>query len=297
MTRTTAPRAVRRTTVAALTAALVALTAPFSPAAAESVDAEEPTVCSDERIVGTGFPGDLVVPDGAWCEVWHVAVTGDAVVGEGAELMVGRSAVKGDLRLAPDASTGLWWATLWGGIQADDAETVNLAWSTVHRSIRGDSRNVTLGSSTVRGAVNMATPMGLYPYPVQTVLVSDSTVGGWVNLHGGPVRIENATLERGLTASGSGLLMCSSSIAADVTVRWSHTWIEIGAMFGDKGCTRSPATHNMIGGSVYMIDNPHSILLTRTMIAGDLVCTGNTGPRGVNTSDAVVEGERVGQCA
>lgn len=51
-----------------------------------------------------------------------------------------------------------------------------------------------------------------------------------------------------------------------------------------------------IGGSLRLIDNPHTIFVRYTTIDGDLVCTGNTGPRGINVADTTVAGSRTDKC-
>lgn len=299
-------RPTRPTLGAAVTALLCAglATGPaVGPAAAQDGTATETTVCSYPRAQGgvsyTRIEGDLVIDNS--CNVYEVVVTGDLVVRADSRAVMTRSTVQGDVRLAAGSSLSAVSSDVWGGVRSDTALSLSLNNSTVFRSVRGDVGQVSLVRADVRGALNAAFPD---PGSMNAGLrVTESTVGGWVNTHGGFLRLYDATFNRGLTASApSRLVACGTWVADDVTVRWSHGPVEMGVgLLGAELCSAElgyPVSRdNRVHGSMLIVDNPHSIVITDTLITGDLICTGNRGPRGVRAAGATVEGTRHGQCA
>lgn len=237
--------------------------------------------------------GDLVV-DAAGCRLTKVHITGDVLVGPGSEyLNLTRSTIRGDLRVVA-AFARIEASTVLGGVSVDAPDGgVDVWYSSVRRSIRGSAAHVYVRDSDVDGAVNVATS-------AEVAVYEGSTVGGWVNVHGGRLYLVEATLERGLTSFGlSDAVMCGVRVGGDVTVRRAHAAFELGRWGAFTPCdTLNPDARTSIGGSLTIEDNPHSVLLATLTVAGDLVCTGNTGPRGLTVLPSVeVAGARLGQCA
>jgi hypothetical protein len=263
----------------------VAAPGPDTPAPQTHCTAEAP------QIAGQRIEGDLVVH--ADCEVERVLVTGDLVVVEpSATVWLRRSTVEGDVRTAGLVSTGS--VTVYGGVRLEGSSARFYAYdTTVRRSVRGWGESVSVWRTRVDGAVNVTTTG-------EVALRTGSSVGGWVNTHGSPVIVLTSSVDRGLTATGADLVvMCDARVAGDVTITGLHGPAELGgpttwSLNCPSGRTSDPVD---IGGSLTLVDNPHSILVREVSVGGDLVCTGNTGPRGLHVLDVQVSGARVGQCA
>lgn len=290
----------------ALTAAALGLVTVTHPGVAVAApdDAPAERVCVDERIEGTRLPGDLVVPAGAECDVRRVAVDGVVRVGTGARLQAWSTTLKQDA-VVVGGELELWRSTVWGGVHPAEQAIVRSNDSTVVRSIRGDVRNLELFSTRVQGAINV-TPHDTFT--TSSLRIAYSQVDGWVNVHGGSIRFEDAALRRALTLDAPSLVrVCDSHVAGDMTVRWAHNVVGIGGTFASPGiCTEQGSVQpapprNVIGGSLVLVDNPHSVLVRDTTVLGDLVCSGSTGPQGIVVDDATVAvaiaGSRTGQCA
>ncbi len=69
-----------------------------------TASARTETVCRDIDMVSTLVAGDLIVPDGAWCDLSDVTVTGDLVVGATSGVRVINSTVKGSITATGAAS-------------------------------------------------------------------------------------------------------------------------------------------------------------------------------------------------
>jgi hypothetical protein len=274
----------------------VALLGVLTSASAGGATTEAVTRCADLPVTDgwaghREIVGDLVV-DAEGCRLTKVHITGDVLVETGG-LSLTRSTIRGDVRLVA-ASARIQASTVLGGVSVDEPDGgVEVWYSSVRRSIRGSARYVYVRGSDVDGAVNVATTGGVSVY-------EGSTVGGWVNVHGGRLHLVEATLERGLTSFGlSEAVMCGARVGGDVTVRRAHAAFELGRWGASTPCdTLNPDARTSIGGSLTIEDNPHSVLLATLTVAGDLVCTGNTGPRGLSVLPSVeVAGARIGQCA
>lgn len=281
---------------------LVGVVLPAGPAVAgpAAVPGAGSVVC-DGRLVRQRIDADVRVPAGRQCHLDRVAVTGDVVAEADASISTTSTTIMGDLHLAARSIGNPYDSTIWGGVVAEQGVHLSAGRSTVVRSVRGDFSFLQIGSSRVQGAVNVVVPSS---FSDLTFDVVNSRVDGWVNVHGGSIRLENSVLGSGLTASAPSMMrMCDAQIAQDVTVRWSHGPVGIGAtVLREDACLtytgRYKDTLNVIGGSVHLVDNPHSIVLRHTTIAGDLLCTGSTGPRGIDATGptVVVAGSRSGQC-
>lgn len=305
MTRSASPAApVRRRRLVTAVATVTLLVTPVAaPSSAADRPADDVTSCDGGQVRFTRVDGDLVVPAGTVCEIHRVAVTGDLRIGAGGDVRISSTAIQGDVHLAPGSELRAEASTVWHGIHADGPEAVLLSGTTVHRSIRGQAGFVNVAGSQVAGAINLT--FDVDPARHYGLTVRTSQVGGWVNLHRGHLSLWDADLERGLTAKlAQDVEMCSTHVADDVAVRWARGVVEMGAdLRHEYGCLGAPdlprGRDNVVGGSLHLVDGQRSVLVRHTVVAGDLVCTGNTGPRGVDTvhESVVVHGVRSGQCA
>lgn len=185
--------------------------------------------------------------------------------------------------------------------------------SSVRRSVRGTGYVVELVRSRIDGALNLVTPFPAPGAPTGELHLTESYVGGWVNLHHGNVILEWSTRQRGLTSSGAAQVhVCGTTIASDATFMRGHEVIGIGHVdptfswvCDTTGPEPSPWYSRsldrrfavQVGGDLLIANNPHSVVVERTSVAGDLECMANTGPRGVVAVDVQVGGVRIGQCA
>lgn len=262
--------------------------------------AEEPVECEADPRWGGGLEHTRIEGDVRavlWCTIGHTAITGDLYAYS--TTYMSSSTVMGDVYAGRLNTRGV---TVWGDIHLAGDSEVFLDQTTVIGSIRGGAGAVTLTDSRVKGAIN-ATFWNAGGYSWKGLKVRQSQVDGWVNLHRGHHTFAGAVLQRGLTASASHLVrICGSHVADDVTVRWAHGPTVSGSRAfanhwgrcDDTGLVEAPST---VGGSMTLVDNPHSIDLRHLTVAGDLECHGNTGPRGIETSGVTVLGTRSGQCA
>ncbi|MBB2923261.1 hypothetical protein [Cellulomonas cellasea] len=227
---------------------------------------------------GTGCFLERVVVDGDVHAASYLGLTGSTVHGDvtvtadGHVAVVDGAAVLGDVVL----DTG---AYSWRGLGMRDA--------TIYGSVRGTAGTVQLyglsGRSVVHGDYDVTTTSRLQ--------MVRSTVWGHVGTRDGRLLLHDSALRDGLTSTGQGVLVCRSSVDGDLTVTHAHAYGRLG-LEGTEPCGTS------VTGSVHLVDNPHSIDLGALTVAGDLVCTGNTGPRVVTwTAATAVTGTRTGQCA
>jgi hypothetical protein len=262
-------------------------------AAPASADTDE---CPPETAAGevTRVEGDLRLPPRN-CTIRDLVVTGALVVPEGGSLRAVRTVVEGDVQAA--GHVVFEQSRVLGGVAlAAPQREFWLIESLVRRSVRGQVRVLSFISGFVGGAVNVSA--------TETIRMwRGSNVTGWVNLRGGAVtEIRVSSLGRGATLAGMGeTRFCGSEIAADLTITRSHGVVSLGEQIGDVGGCRAETLQPevAVGGTVRLVDNPHSIRVDEMTVGGDLVCEGNTGPRGVQvlSGTVTVAGARSGQCA
>ncbi|MBB2924274.1 hypothetical protein [Cellulomonas cellasea] len=263
----------------------VCLVVSGGPAAAHT-----PTVrCSDidddtwrARVAYRQVDADLVV-DGRTCRLFHVGVHGDVLVPEGSSLFLENTTVHGDLTSA--GSTSLHESSVDGDVVLSTREELALYFSTVRGSVTGTASSVTLWRSTVAQAVDLT--LGFY------FGLSYSRVGGSATLRPGQFHVEGSTVvgDLGSTGARDGGRMCRSTVHGDLRLSGSGDDLNLAASWQEPCRTT-------VHGSAHLTDNTGDVLLGRLYVRGDLVCTGNTGPRGVvPVGTASVEGTRSGQCA
>lgn len=275
--------------------AVVAATVVAVGAAAPSGAAADPSPvrCSDlsengSSVVGAHVVGDFLADsdDGSGCFLRSATITGDVLataytVAEASTVGGTVTVVDGHLTLAYGASVG-------GDVVMGDLAYpwlgLSLVASTVAGSVHGQAGSVYVGEdSTVEGDYDLTTS--------GVVRIRHSTVAGDVDSRGGRLLVHDATVGGRLTATGSAPLVCRTTVGGDLTVTDAHAY----ARLGIEGRERCRTT---VGGSVRVVDNTHSVDLGDLVVAGDLVCTGNTGPRLVTwTALTSVAGTRTGQCA
>ncbi|MBB2923260.1 hypothetical protein [Cellulomonas cellasea] len=274
--------------------ALVLAGAALTPSAAGAVEVEPPpALCSTlprngDAVVDLTVPGDLVADTfhGGPCVLVNVVVEGDVVVPHDSSFHAVLATVRGSV----DARGGVAIterSTVGGDVVVDDEHVwraLEVRDSTVTGDVRGRTAGARIVRSTVSGAYDVAT--------TTRAQLARTSVAGPVDTRGGRLLVHDATLGASLTSTGSGeVLVCRTSVVGDLTVTDVRGYVRLGVE-ADERCRTT------VGGSVLLVDNPHSLDLGDLAVAGDLVCTGNTGPRGITTSPlTTVTGARSGQCA
>ena len=270
---------------AAAALAAVCLVVPGGPAAAET-----PTVrCSEigdstwrTRVAWQRIDADLLV-DGRFCTLDHVGVYGDVTVSAGAFLTTEHSTVHGDVRTA--GYVNLTSSSVDGDLVLDTAGELALYSSTVRGSLTGSASSATVWWSTVVRDVDLT--LGAF------FGLSRSHVGGAATLRPGSFSVDASTVVGDLTSTGGagGGRLCRSTVHGDLRLSGSHDDLELASSWQEPCWTT-------VDGSAFLTDNTADVLLGHLYVRGDLVCTGNTGPRGVvRVGTASVEGARSGQCA
>lgn len=267
------------------TAALVLAGVVAGPAAAETTT----TSCSalGDVVEHRKIVGDLSV-DSYTCRVDTVTVTGDVVVAASAgDASITSTAIKGDLRV--DGYLEIARSTVHGGVLLANGADLYANDTTIHRSLRGDSGRVGLYRVQLDGALNIAGE--------GWTSVVQSRVGGWVNTQVTVLQLWRSTFDRGLTAKRLHLaIACGVDVAGDVTL--THAADRVAVADTAHRCASDGLPGLSVGGDLLVVENRHSVTLQNTTVAGDLVCTQNSGPLGVTVADdVVVGGTRTGQCA
>lgn len=259
-----------------------------APVAPPAPPADPPAVqlCS-ELPLGWGGQRDLDVLDGDLladgdCEIWHALVHGDVVVPAGGTFHALDLDVRGRLRVGGSAL--LDTTRVLDGMVLDSATEVRLEGSTIGAGVTGSAGELTLSASGALGDVVVTT--------TTATRLTRSVVGGSVDARGGRLIVHGTGVRGALTSTGAtDALVCRASVRGDLTVTDVQGWSRIGQ-------ERQELCRTTVGGSVHVVDNPHSVVLDDLVVAGDLLCTGNTGPQTVVRTDRLtVAGNRTGQCA
>jgi hypothetical protein len=275
----------KRNILMGLTLAVLVAFAGALPAVAD--DDDESTECAG--VFGpVEVDGDLVVPEGATCDLQGTTVNGDVLVERDASLFADRADIggrtrdddDGDLRLEENAyadllttsvdgstrlssSLGLFAraSTLDGGIESRDAEVLTLFDTAVDDDVelRGELTEFSGDDIEVDGDVEGE--------EITHVDVFDSSVDGRLSVE---------------EASAGGFL-CGSGIDGRVRYEDSSNVIDIG------GCNG-----NRLEDDVDVIDNTAAITIAGNVIEEDLVCRGNV-PAPVGGGN-LVEEDSEGQC-
>lgn len=250
-----------------------------------------PTLCSE--VEGAYFfershEGDLVAD--VDCGILRGVVHGDVTVLPGVRFSVGRASVDGDVEVAGHLQLAD------GGISGDvtltSPETASLeVWfgdgggGTIWGDVTGEAAEVLLDRAEIWGAYDVTVRDA-------TRVRGSSELLGPVTARGGRLLVHEATFYDGLTSTGShDVVVCRATVARELRVSDLTDYARVGVE-GNARC------RVRVSGSLVLVDNPHSIDLGSVRVTKDLVCTGNTGPRGITGTDrVVVQGNRTGQCA
>lgn len=270
----------------------VVLAVAGAPPAAAAED-PPPTLCSevpDAYFMEESLEGDLVVD--VECYMFRGTVYGDVTVLPGASFSVGRGGIDGDVEVAGHLRLGDSGVS--GDVVLTSRETASLeivvgdgSGGTVDGDVTGEAAEVFLEAATV---------WGTYDVDVRDATrIRRSELIGPVAASGGRLLVHTATFYEGLTSTGSGdVMVCGATVVGDLRVSGLTDFASIGAepRRDQRYCSV------LVTGSLVLADNPHSVDLGYVTVARDLVCTGNTGPRGVTeTIWTSVRGARTGQCA
>ena len=182
--------------------------------------------------------------------------------------------MRGDVVLRPDPAVG------------PDAQhaRVELYATHVGGDVRGRAVTVEVTDSAVAGS---------YDVTAEQVARLNASTFGSVTARG-----DARLLAHGVVTTGSftaertlDLLLCRGQVGGDLTVRGVRTWSRVGEE-GTLYCRTS------VAGSLHVVDNPSTVVLGSVRVAGDLVCSNNTGSQGVVRRPVlVVSGTRSPTCA
>lgn len=214
------------------------------------------------------------------CHLTDVVVSGGVHVDEGVALTSERSRFREGLDLEGDAhlrDTVVEWVSL------DTTAGFSAESSTVRGAVSGRAGTVSLRYARVGGHYDVTTS--------DLARVQSTTVTGTTTSRGGRLVVHDSTFLEALHSIGNGdVLVCRVAVLGDLHVEALTDYARLGVE-GRQFC------RSQIEGSVILEDNPHSIDLGPLFIDGDLVCTGNTGPRGITGLREVwLFGTAVGQC-
>jgi hypothetical protein len=249
------------------------------------VAAADPQLCSAlpttwGEVQMVEVDGDLVA-DGE-CRFSEGRVRGDLLVPPGGRLDALSLDVHGDLRVAGEAQ--VYATRVHGAVVLDQAARVTVDQSSVVAGVTGSADVAAVRSSGVLGDVVVTA--------TNAVRLSRSVVGGAVDVRGGRLLVHDTGIRGALTSVGAtDVLVCRTTVRGDLTVTDVQGWSRVGQ-------ERQELCRTTVGGSVRVVDNPHSVVLDDLVVAGDVLCTGNTGPQlVVRTAALTVAGTRSGQCA
>ncbi|MFS0701321.1 hypothetical protein AB6N24_15230 [Cellulomonas sp. 179-A 4D5 NHS] len=265
-------------------AAAVVLAGVLAPPAA----AAPPWIETCSELAVDGRITDTVILTDFWvdvdCDLTDVHVKGWVEVSPGVSLTAERLVVERSLAVAGD--TSLVASAVRGSVDlrpsgtpyAFSAETL-----TVRGDVVGSADTVSLRYARIDGGYDVATST--------LVRLQSSTVTRDVIARGGRLVVHDTTFLDSFESVGNGdVLVCRVSVAGNLHV----TGLTDYARLGVEGTLRC---RSQVHGSVVLEDNPHSVDLGPLEIDGDLVCFGNTGPRGITGLHlAQPEGSRIGQC-
>lgn len=256
-----------------------AVPAPAAPAA------RPVRVCSERSPVVGVVEADVLV-DGTPCLLVGATVLGDVVLRGEATLSTTQAVtVTGDVR--GEGMVTLSETTVHGEVDvvAPPYWESLVGASRVAGGVRLDAYLVTFVASAVGGDVRAASDGAVR-------LRQGTAVGGSVDVEGGYVRAHDSTVLGSLRYSGpTDVIVCRSDVGGDLEVTGARYWSTIGQ-------ERTERCRVTVGGSVRLVDNVSSVVVDDVHVAGDLACTGNTGPRVVvRTERLTVAGARTGQCA
>ncbi|KGM03850.1 hypothetical protein Q760_10150 [Cellulomonas cellasea DSM 20118] len=251
------------------------------------VDAEADWGCAMHEVTVTG---DVTVPVGGRLTGAPLTVGGDLRVAGHADVSGYRedSAVDGDVLLEGRADVSLdLGARAVGGDVLLDGGVGSVFW--IRAASVGGGVTGRVGSATLHGVA----VAGAYDVAVEgtTRLRGGTSVAGPVTVRGGRLLVHDVTVGRDLTVDGAGdVLVCRADVADDLLVTRLTDYARIGVERDLPCATR-------VGGSLVLVDVPHSVDLGDVDVARHLVCSGVSGPRGVTRTPALrVGGGEYGSC-
>ncbi|GEA87901.1 hypothetical protein [Cellulomonas cellasea] len=235
-------------------------------------------LAADGRVEGIDLGSHLWVD--VDCHLTDVVVRGTVYSYEGATLTSERVRVHEGLYLRGDAQLR---DTVVGWVSLDPPANLSAESSTVRGSVVGRAGIVSLRYARVSGDYDVTTS--------DIARLQSTTVAGSTTSRGGRLVVHDSTFLGTLHSIGNGdVLVCRAAVLGDLRVEALTDYARLGVE-GRQFC------RSEIRGSVILEDNPHSIDLGPLFIDGDLVCTGNTGPRGITGLREVwLFGIAVGQC-
>ena len=284
-----------------------------------AADAAAVVVCGggDAHVVTishTKVDGDLRVAPGTLCELDHVVVTGRLVVPppvvyrDSTQARLAASEVKGATEVVGPATAIDADRSTLHDVQLDGTRSIRLRSATVRGDVRGTVDVVDAVGARVTGDLEVrgADPALGWATFVDVEVGGDLATSGMLTtadrlVVSGDARIVSPPADPRPGPGANAARICASRVAGELRVARAHDIVAIGA-HPDRdawACPEEPEVPSEpnVVGVLSLVDNYHSIAVANTVVLGDLRCYGNSGPRGVDASEAPVGGVRRGQCA
>lgn len=275
----------KRNILLGLTLAVLAAFAGALPAVAD--DDDPPAECIG--VIGSvEVDGDLVVPEGATCDLQGTTVNGDVLVERDASLFTDRADIggrtrdddDGDLRLAENAYADLLTTSVDGSTRLGSSLGLFTHTSALEGGIESrDAEVLTLFDTSIDGDVELRGE--LTEFSGDDVEI-DGDVEGEEIAH---LDVFNSNVDGRLSVeeASAGGFLCGSGVDGRVRYEESSNVIDIGGCDG-----------NRLEDDVEVIDNTAAITIAGNVIEEDLVCRGNV-PAPVGGGNLVGE-DSEGQC-
>jgi len=227
-------------------------------------------------------PNDLVVPEGASCDLTNVTIEGNVTVQSGADFIGDGVTITGQLDVEDDAYADTVGSEVDGNVNLNSAYGVYLEGGAVNNAYAEDSGflySVETEHGNVLDSVNGET------YLESSTVGNIATDGDiitdvydtWVS---GAFQVYNAE---------QGSVLCSSEVDGNAILQNNGGIIQIGADEPLGGCDTS-----YVGGNLNVSENTADSFISDTIVGGNLNCMNNDpAPVGENNR---VRGQQLNQC-
>lgn len=236
------------------------------------------------QCVGEGgdvtVPGDLVVPAGETCWLDGTTVKGNVKVRKNADLVVSDGTFQGRVHAAKNGYIDTTDTDVTGNVGSSNGYGTYLSKSTVHGAV--NANNSGTDNDGFVYAVDSEVGKRLHAKVPGEVVVDGSQVSGPVTGNGTAYTdVNNSTLQGQLavTDNAKGATFCDSEVYGSVSYADNDDTLQIGA----DGPVTSCDGVSFFGASLDVSDNSGKVVVSDTIIAGNLAGDGNDpDPQGTN---------------
>jgi hypothetical protein len=163
------------------------------------------TICKDQTFTGAAIVGNLIVPSGAFCDLYETTVSGNATVDPRGGLLTDRSStIKGNVTVQVDGQfAGFGGSTVGGSIACNGCKVADLQSSTVHGDLLdiGVTKGAFIRNDTIGGKLEIVSSQGgRFGYQIQSNLIGSTF--RFDNNHGAS-NISNNSISGALECSGN----------------------------------------------------------------------------------------------